>query len=1076
MANDVGRKGSTVGRDVPGQKSGAKDAEGARGGGASAVGVLTGGPLTPNALVGLHQELVDTKLVHKVLSARKAGATLASKLAVKGRSAKQVVADQAFDWGPLAQKGAAAKGAAPDGKHEAGKHDASLDEFPVESTEPDHGHAEAMGDAHEGGAVAARPDQPGPEMGGGGPDMGSQGGSWVLHAAGLDPGQAPLHVARKASGDGLAGAEAGFVVDQAQRHSSGAPLDAGTRTQMESGFGRSFSDVKVHTDTHAAQASKDLNAHAFTVNNDVYFNAGAYDPGSKQGQRLIAHELAHVAQGAQGAARGTGDGPSVSSPSDSAEIAADRAADAVVEGRSATELGSAPASVLHRNALDDLERAATGGGSWTGSVDQADVVRRIRALAPADRTTLQNDTERMRRIARNLDAAHMIDVFTILPIEFRWRVYWLNEGGNLARMNAQQWQWLMGYATPDDVAHLRQYPAGYRLYLQNAPPDSVPPWDLLEGLAANTIHPNAQAVRNAVARLSAQQKEQLRSPGRAAMMLAIATHAGNAEETFRTISYAGFELKWSVYWINRGGKIGQLSRQNWGQLLAEADKRQFDELVGWADMWRLVQANCDPAIIQTVRQQTNDPSQITRSLDDQVQADALFSSLGPEGFLALCCQVPADVATNYGKAKARNKVMDVLNGLRTGPRLGDRAKANLRLWFMNGGETTPAILIKMFEVRFRVNLTDTQAVKDFHDEKDKKGNLTAQAAPWTADGLQRMWPVCEALPPAQVEGNDHLMHIIRNRLGSNGNAYYSSGMDGLISMGAGDAEDLSTDVSTTAHIYWEWEKNPDGSWKLDGAGNKIVRRDKAGNPISALPVQVSKFNATLRHEIGHAVDAQLNIMEGGWKNQAVAGAWKSYGSYPEFVDEIIANFGGLDNVANCPAGKQAIWRQAMINTMTNAAGPITFTAALAALDAAAVPNDVGPARALWEPRRWTGGGTGPWYNPGTQPTGNNGRRYQRAYDGAGSLLSYLGATRDAKEITRYQWRAPGEWFAEVYQVYYSEQEQGPNTPVGGLLRSRDADAANMMSSLVDRGHSPQDMTGGRTVTPAGTGTNTGTPR
>jgi hypothetical protein len=44
-----------------------------------------------------------------------------------------------------------------------------------------------------------------------------------------------------------------------------------------------------------------VSAQAFTHGGDVYFNAGKYDPGSADGQRLLAHELTHVVQ--QGAAK-----------------------------------------------------------------------------------------------------------------------------------------------------------------------------------------------------------------------------------------------------------------------------------------------------------------------------------------------------------------------------------------------------------------------------------------------------------------------------------------------------------------------------------------------------------------------------------------------------------------------------------------------------------------------------------------------------------------------------------------------------------------------------------------------------
>lgn len=54
-------------------------------------------------------------------------------------------------------------------------------------------------------------------------------------------------------------------------------------------------DVLLHTDADAARMSDALGASAFTVGRDVYFASSAYRPGSTDGDRLLAHELAHVA-------------------------------------------------------------------------------------------------------------------------------------------------------------------------------------------------------------------------------------------------------------------------------------------------------------------------------------------------------------------------------------------------------------------------------------------------------------------------------------------------------------------------------------------------------------------------------------------------------------------------------------------------------------------------------------------------------------------------------------------------------------------------------------------------------------
>jgi hypothetical protein len=82
--------------------------------------------------------------------------------------------------------------------------------------------------------------------------------------------------------------------------SGGAPLPEGARERFEPRFGHDLSTVRVHTGPQAAASAHELNAHAYTFGQDVVFGAGQYDPGSAAGQRLLAHELAHVVQQGDG--------------------------------------------------------------------------------------------------------------------------------------------------------------------------------------------------------------------------------------------------------------------------------------------------------------------------------------------------------------------------------------------------------------------------------------------------------------------------------------------------------------------------------------------------------------------------------------------------------------------------------------------------------------------------------------------------------------------------------------------------------------------------------------------------------
>jgi hypothetical protein len=104
---------------------------------------------------------------------------------------------------------------------------------------------------------------------------------------------APAGPAMGMAGGGLDRATAGQI-DAAR--SSGSALPSGTRGRMEQAFGGSFSSVRIHADDRAAQLNQRLSSAAFTTGNDIFFAAGRFDPASAAGERVLAHELAHVRQ------------------------------------------------------------------------------------------------------------------------------------------------------------------------------------------------------------------------------------------------------------------------------------------------------------------------------------------------------------------------------------------------------------------------------------------------------------------------------------------------------------------------------------------------------------------------------------------------------------------------------------------------------------------------------------------------------------------------------------------------------------------------------------------------------------
>ena len=159
--------------------------------------------------------------------------------------------------------------------------------------------------------------------------------------------------------------------------SPGRPLDAGTRSFMEPRFGHDFSGVRVHTDEHAAESARSVNALAYTVGRDVVFGAGRYAPSTMTGKQLLAHELTHVVQQggkSQGATRAL----NINNPGEAAEREAHTVAHAVasenrpvtISGQSSMQIQRSPLGEedpIHRPIINQYRKEH---GEPPGGVDK----------------------------------------------------------------------------------------------------------------------------------------------------------------------------------------------------------------------------------------------------------------------------------------------------------------------------------------------------------------------------------------------------------------------------------------------------------------------------------------------------------------------------------------------------------------------------------------------------------------------------------------------------------------------------------------------------------------------------------
>ncbi|GEM_PF-1510837 len=128
----------------------------------------------------------------------------------------------------------------------------------------------------------------------------------------------------------------------------GTPLPPQVLADMESRFGQSFSDVRIHDDAQAHASAARMHAKAYTHGYDIVFSANRFAPHAGPGKRLLAHELAHVVQQRRG-----GSAPASDSLGEH-EVSARQAADGVMQG-------NAPIAVQGSTGIGVAREAEDGG-------------------------------------------------------------------------------------------------------------------------------------------------------------------------------------------------------------------------------------------------------------------------------------------------------------------------------------------------------------------------------------------------------------------------------------------------------------------------------------------------------------------------------------------------------------------------------------------------------------------------------------------------------------------------------------------------------------------------------------------
>ncbi len=174
--------------------------------------------------------------------------------------------------------------------------------------------------------------------------------------------------------------------------SPGQPLDLSSRALMEPRFGQDFSNVRVHTDSQAADSAGAVNALAYTVGHDVVFGAGQYAPQSPAGKSLLAHELTHVVQQESGQVGAD------------AESRAQRSADLVSRGQPANkEMAGTSEVSLQKAGKDDPVSAPAGKTTTDPAANATATAGAGQSEPPIDEFDLDKTTIPQQHVKRLTD-------------------------------------------------------------------------------------------------------------------------------------------------------------------------------------------------------------------------------------------------------------------------------------------------------------------------------------------------------------------------------------------------------------------------------------------------------------------------------------------------------------------------------------------------------------------------------------------------------------------------------------------------------------------------------------------------
>ncbi|HKM64019.1 MAG TPA: hypothetical protein VJY39_16160 [Acidisphaera sp.] len=322
-------------------------------------------------------------------------------------------------------------------------------------------------------------------------------------------------------------------------------------------------------------------------------------------------------------------------------------------------------------------------------------------------------------------------------------------------------------------------------------------------------------------------------------------------------------------------------------------------------------------------------------------------------------------------------------GVKDGPKQLDEIVTSL-----SATTTKPEVFSKTCKERFGIELSAKGETGAFSDVKDAKT-------------LQNLYKTL-AMTPDQVKDNPSLKKVVRTKVGSAGGAY--------------DASENATEMlGRPADPNY---KQQFGSKLLNSGGTNQLPAPLSNDYKPANEDALDYFEFANVHETGHSVDDRLGFMSGRL-GQAAFGGWALYG-------------GDLGPIADAVAGKYGAafadqLKPFVIDLMTG--NQPDNPKATDPTKQAALNDACQKIRDDWFKNANVKGEC--WWDQGKCTKITIGDKiYHEAY--AGTWVSYTAAER-SKGITGYQFRAPGEWFAELFAAYHHKKLK-PSHPAVAWLK------------------------------------------